>query len=141
MVTVICSVTHKDTGKLGVTLAWTPEARTLAGRRVPLHGEGMTKARLLKWPSAVSPLRASVRQEQAEGRVCVCVWRGGPFCRWECDRDRDEEKQTRPWLSLAQSLATSWSKRTIMERGREAPGVSEWDRGVWALEGLGPRAA
>jgi len=39
-----CRVTHRDTAKLGGTLAWIPEARTSAGRRVLLHGGGVTKA-------------------------------------------------------------------------------------------------
>ena len=36
------------TAKLGGTLAWIPEARTSAGRRVLLHGGGVTKAREVK---------------------------------------------------------------------------------------------
>lgn len=66
--------THSQAGG---TLAWIPEARTSAGRRVLLHGGGVTKAREVKAATSVSPLSTS---------ACGGWDGGGAFCRWVCDR-------------------------------------------------------
>lgn len=51
----------------------------------------------------------------------------GLFCRWVCDHEQGHEEMGKTLVHVGLYLArTSWSKRTIMESGCEALGVSKY---------------